>query len=552
MNESESSDDYEPAVNAEEEDSDSDGPTPAKVVHGSGRARGRARVRAAPCERAALRGHAALRGRGRRARVDPETIVPEPGWRKTADADPPTVAAFTAPQGPTTPLPANTPLISFFCQIFGDDFFNHLAAATNENAATKAPPTAGVAGAEVDANVTSDRRWHATNSEEMKAFIAINIIMGIKDLSVYVDYWSTDPILHDPFVANIMPRRRYEKLCQFMHCSIAADEDRADKLTKVRPLITLCQRNFNACFAPSKDLSVDEAMVQFDGRLSWKQYLPNKPVKWGIKLWCLCDAATGYCLAFMVYTGAETGDVAPTHDLGYRVVMELMSAYLNQQRHVYADNYFTTVTLAKELLRCGTYLCGTTRSHRREFPKSLASATLQPGESLKWTNDDGVMLLKWRDKRDVFMVATNDAGLDEVKRVRQRNVEVDLPVPTCVKRYNGLMGEVDRLDQLRAYYSVGHSGKRWWKYIFWGLLNIGIINAYILWKMANQHLPAHTRATSLKVWKLRLIHDMVDSYETTRVARRTVKGRFVESRFGCDRCKAYLCGSGPCFLAYHQ
>ena len=274
--------------------------------------------------------------------------------------------------------------------------------------------------------------------------------------------------------------------------------------------------------------------------------------------------------------------------------MELMSAYLNQQRHVYADNYFTTVTLAKELLRCGTYLCGTTRSRRREFPKSLASATLQPGESLKWTNDEGVMLLKWRDKRDVFMVATNDAGLDEVKLVRRRNVEVDLPVPTCVKRYNGLMGGVDMLDQLRAYYSVGRSGKRWWKYIFWGLLNIGIINAYILWKMANQHLPAHTRATSLKVWKLRLIHDMVDSYETTRVARRTpavdnlvvdhvvsdtivpghplvrfqgrgrsyrqcarqkkktVKGRFVESRFGCDRCKAYLCGSGPCFLAYHQ
>ena len=51
-----------------------------------------------------------------------------------------------------------------------------------------------------------------------------------------------------------------------------------------------------------------------------------------------------------------------------------------------------------------------------------------------------VMLLKWRDKRNVFMVATNDAGLDEVKRVRRHNVEVDLPVPTCVKRYNGLMG----------------------------------------------------------------------------------------------------------------
>ena len=31
------------------------------------------------------------------------------------------------------------------------------------------------------------------------------------------------------------------------------------------------------------------------------------------------------------------------------------------------------------------------------------------------------------------------------------------------------------LPQFRSYYSVGRAGRRWWKYIFWGLLNIGII-----------------------------------------------------------------------------
>jgi hypothetical protein len=37
-------------------------------------------------------------------------------------------------------------------------------------------------------------------------------------------------------------------------------------------------------FTPHKDLSVDEAMIAFNGRLAWKQYMPKKPVKWGIKL----------------------------------------------------------------------------------------------------------------------------------------------------------------------------------------------------------------------------------------------------------------------------
>ena len=116
----------------------------------------------------------------------------------------------------------------------------------------------------------------------------------------------------------------------------------------------------------------------------------------------------------------------------------------------------------------------------REFPNKLTSAKLKPGESIRWTNDDSVMLVKWRDRRDVYMIVTNDEGLDVVRQVRRRNMPCDMPTPCCVRKYNSLMGGVDRMDQLRSYYSVGRAGRRWWKYIFWGLLNIGIINAYIL------------------------------------------------------------------------
>ena len=94
--------------------------------------------------------------------------------------------------------------------------------------------------------------------------------MDIINASEYADHWSTEPILHNPLVSSIMPRRRYEKLCQFVHCSLAAEEDQTDKLSKVRPLITLCQDIFRRCYAPGRDLAVDEAMIEFDGRLAWK------------------------------------------------------------------------------------------------------------------------------------------------------------------------------------------------------------------------------------------------------------------------------------------
>ena len=336
-------------------------------------------------------------------------------------------------------------------------------------------------------------------------------------------------------------------------------------------------------------------MIRFDGRLAWKQYMPKKPVKWGIKLWCLCDANTGYCLEFSVYTGAMAvvpGNPAVNLDLGYRVVMELMRHHLLRHHHLYADNYFTSVHLAADLLQADTYLCGTTRSTRREFPKTLAKVHLTQGESAKWMGEDGVMLVKWHDKRDVFIVATNDAGEDFVRRTWRNRQLIDLTVPVCVGRYNLHMGGVDRLDQLRSYYGVGRAGRKWWKYLFWGLINVGIINAYILWMAANRPLPANTRIFSLKSFKLKLIHDLCDGrgvrkqrpsaavdnlavasviadniveghplvkwvgrgrvcHVCSRAQRKTARGRYVETSFGCSTCKVYLCRSGVCFRAYH-
>ena len=100
-----------------------------------------------------------------------------------------------------------------------------------------------------------------------------------------------------------------------------------------------------------------------------------------------------------------------------------------------------------------------------------------------------------------------------VRQVRRNNMPCDMPTPCCVRMYNSLMGGVDRMDQLRSYYSVGRSGSRW------GLLNIGIINAYILWKKMNHPLLANSRVSSLMTWKMTLIHNMVDNYVSRRQQR---------------------------------
>ena len=126
---------------------------------------------------------------------------------------------------------------------------------------------------------------------------------------------------------------------------------------------------------PQREVAVDKAIIKFQGRSSLKQYMPQKPIKRGIKVWVLGDSSNGYFVDFTVYTRKE-GNVA-VKGLGFQVVL-LLAKQLQGKHHVhvvYFNNFFTSVELLEELLKWGLYACGTVRSNRKQFPKEVCEAT---------------------------------------------------------------------------------------------------------------------------------------------------------------------------------
>lgn len=140
----------------------------------------------------------------------------------------------------------------------------------------------------------SQKPYTPATKQELKTFLGVNILMGLKRQSSYRDYWSSSPDLNDPYICKQMTVNRFGWFLSNIHCNDSMLEPKRgspnfDKLYKLRPVI----EKLGECFQKSKNLtqvlSIDESMVKFKGRSTLKQFMPQKPIKRGYKIWMLND-----------------------------------------------------------------------------------------------------------------------------------------------------------------------------------------------------------------------------------------------------------------------
>ncbi|XP_038124351.1 piggyBac transposable element-derived protein 4-like [Cyprinodon tularosa] len=99
-----------------------------------------------------------------------------------------------------------------------------------------------------------------------------------------------------------MSRDRFVAIWRYLHLqnNQAADVNKDDKLWKMRWFLNYLLDRFQALYEVDGNVSVDESMIKFKGRLSFRQYLPMKPTKWGVKVWVMAESSTGYVTNFQV------------------------------------------------------------------------------------------------------------------------------------------------------------------------------------------------------------------------------------------------------------
>lgn len=452
--------------------------------------------------------------------TEPTVPVSVDGWGCTPHFQDSTFrpSDSVGPQIPTAHLTQNSDVLEYFAIFWGDDVWQMMVDMTNKNAdnVKKTKP-----------NDYYARAWKQLTIEELKAFIGVRLSMEYGVIKRrYESYFSRKPgfLFDTPGYREVFDRDRFLAVWKFLHIvdETSDNTDKTDKLYKVRPLLDHLQQKFQENYKPVQNLSLDEGMIPTKNRLAIKQYLPKKPVKWGIKTFMLCESETGYICNFEVYTGKSTGLFIPELGATGSVVARLTTNVQNQNYKVYTDRFYTSPSLSRYLLQKGIHSCGTVLVNRKGFPKNLIrrKKDMKRGDCDFRCSDD-LSAVVWCDRSPLYFLSTFDEPqqMTTVKRKNKDGTVVQVQCPLVVANYTKYMGGCDLNDQLtKLYKSRRHY--RWPRRLIMKCIVWTCYNAYVIQDHFKQHAQAGRRLFTFGDFMDSLVLTLIGNYRSPASVRR--------------------------------
>ncbi|XP_054716931.1 piggyBac transposable element-derived protein 4-like [Uloborus diversus] len=309
--------------------------------------------------------------------------------------------------------------------------------------------------------------WQYTNEDEMKKFISLLLLQRVVQKPVEKWFWSKRPSIYTPFFGKIMTEKRYGLIMKFLHfendsSNFNTSNHPNPKLRKIYDLHDKIVHRFKPVYIPEQNISIGESLIAFKGRLAWKQYIPSKRARFGIKLYQLCESQSFYIWNSVIYTGKGTAFNSEFHDFGLSIksVLSLLSDLTGKGYCLTTDNFYLSPELAEILIQEKTDICGPMKSNRKGLPPLLKTTELKKGEITAFQKGK-ICVMKWKDKKPIIMLSTlHNSEMVQVQPKHTKSTAIFKP--KAVVSYNNTMGGVDRSDQCISYYPVVRNRQPLW------------------------------------------------------------------------------------------
>ena len=408
--------------------------------------------------------------------LPPVPLVDDNGWRVVdAESDPgPPYLQYQNYEGWQLGVDtSNFHITDYISHFLPEDLFQLLCDCTNARALIDNP------------------RWKEVRTEEMKRFVGMTLYMGLVKKPALRDYWATDIMMTTPFCLSkqSLSRNRYIEILRYIRFSDPRNVQQENKNTRLKDLLNLCHQIF-ATYLPAQNVSFDEALLLFKGRLQIKVFVRIKRARFGVKLFLLCDT-DGYTRFCIPYVGDQTEIECQDEDRikqygltkSEKVVISLLdkSGCLDSGRIVHIDNWYTSVRLVNYLFLRNTGVRGTIRMNRG-VPRSLITTHLRKGQS-SFVRKEECLVVKFSDKKEFCAISSVDrAGCVSKERVISGGNRIVIRKPNVVHMYNNNMAGVDMADQYLSPYNMARKSHVWFKKVGFNLIQRLILNAFLRYK----------------------------------------------------------------------
>lgn len=252
-------------------------------------------------------------------------------------------------------------------------------------------------------------KWKDITKEDMNKFIGLLLLQGIVQKPKETWFWSRRPVITTPFFGKVMSQQQYALIMQYLHFEnnetfdITAHPN--PKLKKIYKLHNMLINNFKNVYSPDQEISIDESLLKYKGLLGWKQYIPTKRARFGIKMYQLCEAKSGYIWNSIIYTGKGTkfDEKYEALNLSIKTVMTLMQNLLGLGYTLITDNFYTCPELAELLIKEKTDIYGTMRANRKGLPQAIKNKKNEKGRNYCLSKRKNVCLEMARQKTTLYV-----------------------------------------------------------------------------------------------------------------------------------------------------
>ena len=288
------------------------------------------------------------------------------------------------------------------------------------------------------------------------------------------DLWSN--IHGKPYYRAVISKNRFKfflRVIRFDNYRTRSQRIQNDRLAAVSEIWAMFLCNLRRFYVPAATLTVDEQLLGYRGRIPGRTYMPNKPKKYGLKIFWIAEAGTGFALNGKIYSGRGVND--PVHrNLAYDVVMQLAEPFFGSGRDIVTDNFFTSHALAVSLLQKSLTLLGTIRRHRREVPSVLRQNREALSSYFLYDLNNKITLVSYapcRNRIVTLLSSSHGRGVCPPQDPANR--------PQMILDYNRGKGGVDQLDENLAEFSCVRKTVRWPLLVFFNIIDVACNNAFI-------------------------------------------------------------------------